>query len=133
MPGSVVWGEYTTKSQFDTLMVAWDPMLYPDPDYTERIHSKMIPAKGGTGANYVQYENPEVDKLCEDGVKQTDQAKRKEIYYRIQEHLLEDLPFAPIFTWVYIFGATDKLQNWKPNSYATDMLTWNYNEWWLKQ
>ena len=31
MPGSVVWGEYTVNSQFDTLMVGWDPPLYPDP------------------------------------------------------------------------------------------------------
>ena len=53
MPASVVWGEYTVKSQFDTLQVAWDPLLYPDPDYSARIMSDQIPAKGGSGANYV--------------------------------------------------------------------------------
>ncbi|OPX37565.1 MAG: hypothetical protein B1H13_12625 [Desulfobacteraceae bacterium 4484_190.3] len=47
MPASVVWGEYTTKSQFDTLMVGWEPTVGMDPDYTARCHSKQIPVKDG--------------------------------------------------------------------------------------
>ena len=35
-PASVVWGEYTVKSQFDTLMVGWDPPFGTDPDYASR-------------------------------------------------------------------------------------------------
>ena len=54
MPGSVVWGEYTTKSKFDTLLVAWAPIVGMDPDYSARCHSKLIPAKHGIGSNYVQ-------------------------------------------------------------------------------
>ena len=46
MPASVVWGDYTVKSQFDTLMVGWDPLLYPDPDYTDRIASNSDPGQG---------------------------------------------------------------------------------------
>jgi peptide/nickel transport system substrate-binding protein len=53
MPASVVWGEYTTKSQFDTLLVAWEPTVGMDPDYTARCHSKQIPVKDGAGSNYV--------------------------------------------------------------------------------
>ena len=67
MPASVVWGDYTVKSEFDTLMVGWDALLYPDPDYTDRIGSKLIPAKGGSGSNYVQYENPEIDQSMRQG------------------------------------------------------------------
>ncbi len=99
MPASVVWGDYTVKSQFDTLMVAWDPLLYPDPDYTDRIGSKLIPAKTGSGSNYVQYQNPEIDALCAQGVSTVGLEKRKPIYDRIQEILLEDVPFAPIFAY----------------------------------
>ena len=65
MPGSVAWGEYTTQSQFDTLLVAWAPAVGMDPDYSARCHSKLIPAKYGSGSNYVQYENAEVDRLLE--------------------------------------------------------------------
>lgn len=128
MPASVVWGEYTVKSQFDTLMVGWDPLLFPDPDYGARIMSDQIPAKGGNGSNYVQYENPEIDKLCRQGVAETDQDKRKAIYAKIQETLLDDLPFAPIFVFSQIFGFDNAVKNYKPNPYVPINL-WNCNEW----
>ena len=95
MPASVVWGEYTIKSQFDTLLVAWEPTVGMDPDYTARCHSKFIPAKAGSGSNYVQYENPELDALLDLGVTQTVTAERKATYAKIQEILLRDVPFAP--------------------------------------
>ncbi len=128
MPASVVWGEYTVKSQFDTLQVAWDPLLYPDPDYSARIMSDQIPAKGGSGANYVQYQNKEIDDLCRRGAAEIDQQKRKEIYGRIQEILLDDLPFAPLFVLPLIVGTDKSVKNYKPNAY-TAINTWNCNEW----
>jgi peptide/nickel transport system substrate-binding protein len=128
MPASVVWGDYTVKSEFDTLMVGWDPLLYPDPDYTDRIDSKLIPVKGGTGSNYVQYENPEIDDLCAKGTAVVDQAERKKIYDRIQEILLEDLPFAPIFAYEVIIGVKDRVHGYEPNPY-TPINSWNTAEW----
>ncbi len=128
MPGSVVWGDYTIKGEYDTLMVAWDPLLYPDPDYTDRIHSKLIPAKGGSGSNYVQYENPEIDDLCAKGVAAVDQAERKKIYDRIQEILLEDVPFAPIFSWQAIMAAHDWVSGYTVNPY-TSTNSWNTGDW----
>jgi hypothetical protein len=95
MPASVVWGEYTTKSQFDTLLVGWNPTIGMDPDYTARCHSKQIPVKDGAGSNYVQYQNPEVDRLLELGVTQSEQADRKATYAKIQQILLDEVPFAP--------------------------------------
>lgn len=128
MPASVVWGDYTVKSEFDTLMVGWDALLYPDPDYTDRVHSKLIPAKGGTGSNYVQYENPEIDELCAKGVAVVDQAERKKIYDRIQEILFEDLPFAPIFAYELIVGVKDRVHGYEVNPY-TPINSWNTGEW----
>lgn len=128
MPASVVWGDYTVKSQFDTLMVAWDPLLYPDPDYTDRIDSKLIPAKYGTGSNYVQYENPEVDALCAKGVSTIGQDERRAIYHRLQEILLEDMPFAPIFAYEVPCGIHDRVKNYAANPY-TACNSWNNAEW----
>src|SRR5690606_2427678 len=85
MPAAVVWGEYTIQSQFDTLLVAWDNPIPSDPDPTSRLHSTLIPAESGAGANYVQFKNAEADALMEQGVTETDQEKRKEIYYKLQE------------------------------------------------
>jgi peptide/nickel transport system substrate-binding protein len=128
MPASVVWGDYTVQSQFDTLMVAWDPLLYPDPDYTDRISSKLIPAKTGSGSNYVQYENPEIDALCAKGTSTVGQEARKPIYAKIQEILLEDVPFAPIFAYEVPCGVKDRVHGYAANAY-TPCNSWNNGEW----
>jgi peptide/nickel transport system substrate-binding protein len=127
-PASVVWGDYTIKSEFDTLMVGWDALLYPDPDYGDRIRSTSIPAKGGSGSNYVQYQNPEIDELCAQGVVKVDQAERKAIYDRIQEILLDEVPFAPIFAYEMIVGVKDRVSGYTPNPY-TAINAWNTEAW----
>jgi peptide/nickel transport system substrate-binding protein len=128
MPASVVWGDYTVKSEFDTLMVAWDPLLFPDPDYSDRIMSDRIPAKGGNGANYVQFENAEVDELCRQGLSETVPEKRKAIYDRIQEILLDELPFAPIFVHATLVAKDAAVQGYGVNSYHSTN-TWNCSTW----
>lgn len=128
MPASVVWGEYTTKSQFDTLMVGWEPTVGMDPDYTARCHSKQIPVKYGTGSNYVQYENPAMDKLLEEGVLISDMEKRKAVYEKIQAILHDEVPFAPIFAYTFMYGKKSDLKGYKINPYVTD-ITWNIQDW----
>ena len=128
MPGSVVWGEYTTKSQFDTLLVAWAPIVGMDPDYTARCHSKFIPAKHGQGSNYVQYENAEVDKLLEKGAITVDRDARKKIYGEIQRILLDEVPFAPQGGVFGGFVMKKDLMGVKPNQYVTDS-TWKVQDW----
>jgi peptide/nickel transport system substrate-binding protein len=128
MPASVVWGDYCVKSEYDTLMVGWDALLYPDPDYGDRIKSNAIPAKGGNGSNYVQYENKEIDDLCAKGVAVVDQAERKKIYDKIQEILLDDMPFAPIFAYQLIVGVKDRIGGYAVNPY-TPINSWNTADW----
>jgi peptide/nickel transport system substrate-binding protein len=128
MPASVVWGDYCVKSEYDTLMVGWDALLFPDPDYGDRIRSDGIPAKGGNGSNYVQYENKEIDELSAKGVAEVDQAERKKIYDRIQEILLDDMPFAPIFAYQIIVGVHDRVKGYAPNPY-TPSNSWNPEAW----
>jgi peptide/nickel transport system substrate-binding protein len=127
-PASVVWGEYTTMSKFDTLMVGWQLPVGVDPDYTARCHSKQIPAKYGSGANYVQYENPAVDKLLEEGVVTQDRNKRREIYGRLQRILHDEVPFAPIFSKPFIYGKKSDIKGYKMNIYNIDQ-TWNVQDW----
>lgn len=128
MPASVVWGEFTTQSRFDTLLVAWDPTVGLDPDYTARCHSRMIPVKHRQGSNYVQYENAEVDRLLELGVTQTEQADRIRTYHRIQEILHEEVPFAAQGGSVQGHLKRRQLQGPTPNQYVTD-ITWNVYDW----
>ena len=128
MPASVVWGEYTTQSRFDTLLVGWDPTVGLDPDYTARAHSRMIPVKHRQGSNYVQYENAEVDRLLELGVTQTDRAARIATYHQIQAILHEEVPFAAQSASVQGHLKRRQLQGPAPNQYVTD-ITWNVQDW----
>jgi peptide/nickel transport system substrate-binding protein len=52
----------------------------------------------GTG-NSMAYSNAEVDALVEQGMVETDLAARTEIYQKVQEHLIADIP------WVFLFVA----------------------------
>lgn len=128
MPASVVWGEYTTKSQFDTELVAWEPTVGMDPDYTARAHSKQIPNKTGVGSNYSQYENAEVDKLLELGVTQSNTEDRKKTYARVQEILSEEVPFAPQGGTYQGNLKKKQLQGVKPTGYTVNC-AWNIHEW----
>ncbi|HUY99917.1 MAG TPA: ABC transporter substrate-binding protein [Thermomicrobiaceae bacterium] len=44
------------------------------------------------GSNFTAYKNPEVDQLLETGRAETDQAKRKDAYFKFQEIVAVDLP-----------------------------------------
>ena len=128
MPAAVVWGEYYVKSKYESLLVGIQATIGGDPDCLNRIHSKYIPAKSGSGRNVMQYENPQVDKLLEDGVREVDQGRRKAIYLKLQEVLRADLPYLPIFAYVRLEGVKQGLVNYKPNS-NTLTSTWNMHEW----
>ncbi|MGC4105628.1 MAG: ABC transporter substrate-binding protein [Thermomicrobiales bacterium] len=53
--------------------------------------------KTGADNNGIQYSNAEVDSLLDQGLAETDQAKRAEIYTQVQTILLKDLPWVNLF------------------------------------
>jgi peptide/nickel transport system substrate-binding protein len=84
----VEWPEYINMIIDGTMplfVIGWGPD-YPDPDnfVYPYMHSN------GVYAGWSHYYNPEVDKLIEQGGIELDPAKRKEIYYRLQEIYVED-------------------------------------------
>lgn len=128
MPPAVIWGEYYLMSQFDTVMVGEVSGVGGDPDATARFASSQIPAKTGAGKNTMQYENPEVDELLEQGAQEPDQETRKEIYYRVQEILRDDLAVLPIFHYANVEGTKTGLMNYKANAFVVNNW-WNLHEW----
>ncbi|HYF79156.1 MAG TPA: peptide-binding protein [Symbiobacteriaceae bacterium] len=76
--------------------------LNVDPDPYTYFHSSQAQknAKGTfVGFNIAQYSNPALDKLLEDGRKEIDQAKRKEIYGQYQDVIAEDVPWLVMFNY----------------------------------
>jgi peptide/nickel transport system substrate-binding protein len=128
MPAAVIWGEYYVKSKFETLLVGIQASVGDDPDCLNRLHSKYMAAKTGSGRNVSQYENPAVDKLLEDGVREIDRAKRRAIYLKLQEVIRTDLAYLPIFSYVRIEGVKQGIVNYTPNS-NTLTNSWNMHEW----
>lgn len=58
-----------------------------DPDQSALFHSLQV-----KGFNKGRYSNPQVDELLEQGVRETDRAKRKAIYSEYQKQLMDDAP-----------------------------------------
>ena len=128
LPAAVMWGDYWIKSQFETAIVGINFMVGPDPDASDYFSSASIAAKTGSGQNTMQYSNPEVDKLLQDGANELDQAKRIPIYQRLQDVLREDLAFLPQLQYSLIEGTKSRLLGYEPNINVR-LNTWNIETW----
>ena len=129
-PAAVLFGDFYRLSKFETIINGIG--MGSDPEHSFRMHSKYIPAKGGMGRNSIAYENPEVDRLLEAGVREMDREKRKKIYFKLQEVVADDLPYLPIYHYVIIRATKANIYGFQPNSNMQDY-TWNPNEWWIKR
>jgi len=116
MPAAVMWADYWTQSQFDSVMVGITYLIAADPDVTNRFHSGAIVAQGGRGSNNAQYSNPEVDALLEEGTRTFDPEARRAIYHRVQEIIRDDLPFLPLFTNNTVYGRKSGIEGFVPNT-----------------
>lgn len=79
-----------------------------DPDQTQNYKSTSI----GNGAlNGSGYKNPEIDSLLDEGVQTVDRNKRKDVYAKIQDILMQDLP-TPLVTYPKgLWGISKRVQN----------------------
>lgn len=81
---------------FEATVLGWSLGL--DPDIYEIWHS----SQKDKGFNFIGYENPEVDRLIEQGRSEYDVEKRKKIYFRIHELIHQDQPY----TFLYVPEST---------------------------
>ncbi len=128
LPAAVIWGDFWTLSQFDSVLVSIAYLVASDPDVYNRFHSGAIRAKGGRGSNTAQYNNPEVDRLLEEGARTFDVPRRIEIYKKIQEHVRNDLPFLPLFSENTVRGWKSDIKGVVSNS-NTRTESWNAAGW----
>ena len=89
---SVFLKNFVNAKHFDACVLGWS--LSVDPDAYEIWHSSQIER----GFNFISYQNPEVDRLWEEGRKEYDVEKRKRIYWRIHEIIADDQPY----TFLYV-------------------------------
>ena len=84
--------EQIDKRSFDAIILGWS--MGRDPDLYDIWHSSKT-KKGEY--NFINYKNPEVDRLLIEGRRTFDLEKRKKIYYRIHEILADEQPYAFLY------------------------------------
>jgi peptide/nickel transport system substrate-binding protein len=89
---SVFLKDFVNARHFDACILGWG--LSVDPDAYEIWHSSQIEK----GFNFISYRNPEVDRLWEEGRREYDIERRKQVYWRIHELIAEDQPY----TFLYV-------------------------------
>jgi peptide/nickel transport system substrate-binding protein len=85
-----------------------------DPDQSTLWSTKGI---GSGGLNGMQYKNPEVDRLCADALTTTDRAKRKPLYYKLQNILADDLPAPILLNPNYVWGINNRVKSFNVGTY----------------
>src|SRR5688572_14942803 len=83
--------------------------------------------KSGESGNFVNYSNPEMDELIDQGIAVTDQEERARIYQEIQALLLEDLPWISLFVANQFEAMKDHVQGYvhiPTGSNASFRTTW---------
>ncbi len=128
LPAAVMWADYWIQSHFETAVVGIDFMVGPDPDASDYFSSKSIAAKIGSGQNTMQYNNPKVDALLQQGAAVLDRPGRTAIYHELQSTLRADLPFLPIYQAAQVEGTKAALKGYEPNINVR-LNTWNINTW----
>jgi peptide/nickel transport system substrate-binding protein len=104
-----------------------------DPDDMFYWHSSQIPPDPtGSGGNVQAFFNKfnfqeEIDQLTEAGAEEVDPAKRKEIYYKVQEVLQREVPVIFLYWDKSITVVPKNLSNVKPNPFTYTF--WNVTEW----
>ncbi len=118
--------------EVEAVIIGWQ--LSADPDPFTIWHSSNVASPTKAGNNFVGYNNPEVDKLIDQGRNGPDcsQAGRQKVYQSMNKILNEDVP--------YMFGVSDnrilavdaRTRGIKEGSFSPNG-DWNIQEWWFKK
>jgi peptide/nickel transport system substrate-binding protein len=118
-------GRYIKPGDFDVVVLGWSLSL--DPDQYSIWHSSQN--KPGQ-FNFINYNNPQVDKLLEQGRLELDQDKRMKIYHEFSRILLEDSPIVYLYEG-YGLPAIHKRVRGIDNPAPPAGIGWNSQDWYI--
>lgn len=102
---SLEWGAFLEKikdaTQYEMYILGWTTAM-PDPDTS--LYALLHGSASAAGSNYSHYENPEFDKLLDDGRLISDGPERQALYEKAQKMLQADLPSLPLANTLYADG-----------------------------
>ncbi len=110
---SFEWGTFygdIQKGNFQLATMKWVGSTDPD-IYRTGLHSKEVPP----GRNRGHYVNPALDKLLEDGLRISNEDKRRAHYLGVQKIVLEDLPIIPLWYDTEVAVINQRVLNYEPS------------------
>lgn len=90
--------EMMYAGDFQCGLTGWTTSSDPDRFFAGLIHSRSI------GANNMRFNNPQADSLIERGTATVDEAERAKIYTELNELLLDECPWVPLYSKVLTIG-----------------------------
>ncbi len=71
------------------------------------------------------YSSPELDELIDAGATEVDREKRKQIYYEIQNNLVDFAPWVPLYFKQNVFAVSPDVKNFRMHQYRWEQLVLN--------
>jgi peptide/nickel transport system substrate-binding protein len=105
-------GVLTGERNFDILMIGFS--FGVDPDESGIWHSRNTAPGGFNGYNF---KNSTADQLLDDGVATLDKAKRKDIYFKFQNLMADEVPAPILFFNKGLWGVNKRVQNLNLDTY----------------
>ncbi|MFD1739465.1 ABC transporter substrate-binding protein [Bacillus salitolerans] len=113
--------EKVSQGEYDLSFLAYS---YPDPDILYMLfHSSQI-----GGLNHARVKNAELDELLEKGRITIDPEERKQVYARVQEIIVENAYWAPIYAEKVFYVVNSRVQDVKLSNVSLE-----YQDAWVKQ
>ena len=113
---TVEWGTFLdrmTARNYDMLRVGWTTTPEPDSLLYNVFHSTS------EQFNFTAYNNPEVDRLLDEGRRETDMEQRAEIYRQIQQIVVEEAPMVFLYHERRIVAYDDGVTGFRPHLSGT--------------
>ena len=102
------WDEVWSTSNFGITMMYWlSPLADPDDFVTNNYHC-------GMAINVQKYCSKEMDALLEQAKSAPTVEARKDLYRKMQDLSMQDMPIVPLVNGWLLIGHTSKLQNYRP-------------------
>ncbi len=117
--------EFIDKGRFEAVLLGWT--TGQDPDIYDIWHSSKT--KPGE-LNFIHYNNPEVDRLIEEGRHTFDREKRRQAYFRFQEIIAADQPYTFLFVPDALPAIHKRFRGIKP---APAGINYNFPKWYVPQ
>ena len=115
--------EFIDKRKFDAVILGWS--AGPEPDQFDIWNSKKTKPKE---FNFVGFDNPEADRVLEEGRRTFDLEKRKKAYFRLQEILAEELPYVFLYVPESLPAVAKRIHGIEP---APIGIGYNFIKWYV--